>query len=133
MSDLLQALYQQDILDHAKNPRNYGQKLPSDLHIANLNPSCGDNVTLYGFIKDDKLSSLYFQGAGCTLSMAMASKLTEYTVNMPLEEILKLDHKLIQKLLGIELGINRMQCGLLSIQALQKGVQAYLDTKGEKV
>lgn len=118
-------LYKHDLLDHAKNPRNYGLIVQADFCSAQLNPSCGDSVTVCGFVQKGMIQRICFEGSGCVLSLAMASKLTSYVVGMSLKQILQFDDCLVEKLLGLELGINRLQCGLLSVKALQQGVHDF--------
>lgn len=118
-------LYKHELLDHAKNPRNYGLIPQADFCSAQLNPSCGDSVTVCGFVQDDKIIKVSFEGAGCVLSLAMASKLTSYVVAMSIDQVLLLDDCTVEQLLGLELGINRLQCGLLSIKALHQGLREF--------
>lgn len=118
-------LVQQDLIDHAKNPHNYGPLQDADFVKNEHNPLCGDSVVMFGKVQEDILQDTSFEGQGCMLSMAMASKLTERVKGMRLDEIMLLSNDLVEQLLGLELGPNRMQCGMLSIIALQQGVQEY--------
>lgn len=121
-------LYKHDLREHAKNPRNYGLLPDADFCSEQLNPSCGDSVTICGLVRGRVVEKVQFEGAGCILSLAMASKLTEYVVGMDQERIAMLDDSTVELLLGIELGINRLQCGLLSIRALQQGMKSVVNT-----
>ena len=123
----MQNLYEQDILDHYQSPRNFGLFLPSDFISPVYNPSCGDSVTICGLVEQGRISRIAFEGKGCVLSLAMASKLTELVKNKSLDEILLYNEDLVEQLLNMQLGIKRMQCGMLSVQALQKGIKLYLD------
>ena len=121
----MQNLYEQEILDHYQNPRNFGL-LPSFDFISPLyNPSCGDSVTMCGTIEDNIVTALAFEGKGCVLSLAMASKLTLFGQGKTLEELLTCNEDLVEQLLKTQLGIKRMQCGMLPLQALQKGINLY--------
>ncbi len=121
----MQNLYEQEILDHYQNPRNFGL-LPSFDFISPLyNPSCGDSVTMCGTIKDNQLVVVTFEGKGCVLSLAMASMLTGFASGKTIEEILQCNEDLVGQLLKTQLGIKRMQCGMLPLQALQKGLKNY--------
>lgn len=120
-----QYLIQQDLQFHAKNPLNFGLLADLDFVSNQQNPSCGDSVVVGGIVQSGKIEKLCFQGSGCVISMAMASKLTQAVVGMSVDQIEKLDEKLVESLLGLTLGLNRLQCGLLSIIALQKGIIAY--------
>lgn len=118
-------LNQQDLLDHAKHPRNYGLYISCDFLSAEHNPSCGDSIIVCGMITGDQLVDIRFEGKGCILSLAMASKLTEFVKGMKLSDITLLDTEIVAQLLGMELGPNRIQCGMLSVVALRKGLLSY--------
>jgi len=76
MSDL-KSLYQEVILDHSKKPRNYRAMENSDCHAEGYNPLCGDRITLYLRLENDRISDVSFQGSGCAISTSSASLLTE--------------------------------------------------------
>ena len=76
MSDL-ETLYQDVILDHAKRPRNFRQLDSADRHAVGYNPLCGDKVTVYVQLVDDRIADISFKGSGCAISTASASILTE--------------------------------------------------------
>ena len=85
MSDLKQ-LYQEIILDHNKNPRNFG-KIPDPTHKAEgYNPLCGDRYTVYLQVKDGKIVNVGFDGAGCAISKSSASLMTSCLKGSTLEE-----------------------------------------------
>lgn len=121
-------LYKHQLLALAKNPRNYGLVSGADFSSCQINPSCGDSVTVCGFIKDERVSDARFEGSGCVLSLAMASLLTDYVKGMTVDEILNLDEQIVEKLLQISLGINRLQCGMLSVIALRQGLSKYKES-----
>jgi nitrogen fixation NifU-like protein len=123
----IQNLYEQDLLDHSQNPRNFGLFEPYDFISPMYNPSCGDSVTICATVHDHKISKIAFQGKGCVLSVAMASKLTEFVIHKKLKDLLDLDDALVEQLLKMQLGLKRMQCGMLSLIALQKGIKSYLE------
>lgn len=127
----MEKLYQQEILDHYQNPRNYGLLATYDFLSPLYNPSCGDSITMSGVIKEGKISQVRFEGKGCVLSLAMASKLTEFVKNKTTQEVLELDQIIVEQLLGMQLGFKRLQCGMLSVQALQKGIDIFLQNEGK--
>lgn len=73
----LNELYQQVILDHNKRPRNFGELPDADRKAEGHNPLCGDRVTVYLKIKDDAVIDIRFKGAGCAISTASASIMTD--------------------------------------------------------
>jgi SUF system NifU family Fe-S assembly protein len=76
MSDL-RALYQEVILDHSKRPRNFRALEGAAHHAEGYNPLCGDRITIYVKLADDRISDISFQGSGCAISTSSASLLTE--------------------------------------------------------
>ena len=78
MSDDLRELYQEVILDHGRNPRNFREvEEPRRLAHGN-NPLCGDQLTVYLAVDDEgKVADLAFKGRGCAISVASASLMTE--------------------------------------------------------
>jgi nitrogen fixation protein NifU and related proteins len=73
----LRELYQETILEHSRKPRNYGE-LPSANHKAEgFNPLCGDHYTIFLNVKDGKIDEISFHGAGCAISKASASMMTQ--------------------------------------------------------
>jgi nitrogen fixation NifU-like protein len=73
----LQDLYRDVIVDHNRNPRNFGKLEPADAHADGHNPLCGDRLTLYVNLDGERIREAKFEGAGCAISVASASLLTE--------------------------------------------------------
>ena len=73
----LKELYRDVILDHNRRPRNFGRIEPSDSHAEGLNPLCGDRLTVWLRLKDDRIEDIRFEGKGCAISTASASLMTE--------------------------------------------------------
>ena len=69
----LRALYQEVILDHNKNPRNFRIMTDATSVVEGYNPLCGDHYTIYLKLVDDVVSEISFQGSGCAISKASAS------------------------------------------------------------
>jgi len=76
MSDL-RDLYQEVILDHGRHPRNFGALEAANRHAQGHNPLCGDQVTVALVLNEGRVIDVRFQGAGCAISMASASLMTE--------------------------------------------------------
>lgn len=91
MSDL-RDLYQELILDHNKNPRNFKKLEGATRTMEGFNPLCGDRLTLYIEEDGDKLAELAFQGSGCAISKASASLMTSTLKGKTKAEAEKLFH-----------------------------------------
>ena len=77
MSDDLNDLYQEVILDHNRNPRNFRALPDANRRAEGDNPLCGDHFTIFLKLDNDVIRGLSFQGAGCAISKASASLMTE--------------------------------------------------------
>lgn len=90
MSDELEELYQQVILDHSKRPRNRGE-IPGGVHVQGDNPSCGDEIMLsVKFGPAGEVEDIKFTGSGCAISQASASLMTMKLKGRSREEALRL-------------------------------------------
>jgi len=90
MSDELEELYQQVILDHSKRPRNRGE-IPGGVQVQGDNPSCGDEIMLsVKFGPVGEVEDIKFTGSGCAISQASASLMTMKLKGKSREEALRL-------------------------------------------
>lgn len=117
------SIYQERILQHAARPHNFG-RLPSATNKIILdNPLCGDVIQMEVEIEKGVVKNIMFTGKGCAISKASASLLTDSAKNVTVSTLRKWDKTSIIKMLGIELGPNRLKCALLPLEALQKLIQ----------
>jgi nitrogen fixation protein NifU and related proteins len=72
----LDDLYQEQILDHNKSPRNFRVMENANHKAEGFNPLCGDHVTIYVRLQDGRIDDISFQGSGCAISKASASMMT---------------------------------------------------------
>lgn len=115
-------IYQQQILDHYKNPRNFGKPDSCDYEAQATNISCGDEVHVYLTGKEN-LQDMHFEGEGCSICLATASLLTEAFAGMSHQEILDFSEEDLMEILGIELTTSRRKCALLSLAAVKSALQ----------
>lgn len=73
----LKDLYQEVIVDHNRSPRNFGKLEGANRVLEGYNPLCGDRLTLYLNVKDNRIENIAFDGSGCAISVASASLMTE--------------------------------------------------------
>jgi nitrogen fixation NifU-like protein len=100
-TDDLRDLYRELILDHAKKPRHFG-KLDGATHVAEgINPLCGDKLRMYFTVDaDDKIRDARFEGAGCAISVASASLLTETVIGLDTGRALQFFTAMVRRLAG---------------------------------
>jgi len=119
-------MYQENILDHYENPRNFGHILSPDVKAHDSNPLCGDTFDFELKFKDKKVSDVKFSGHGCAISTASASMLSEKLIGMDIEKVKKIEKEDVLELLGIELSHVRIRCALLPLKVIKLGVYDYL-------
>lgn len=122
-------IYKTQLLDHYRSPRNRRLLEQPDFQSEACNPSCGDSVTMYGQVQAAIVTVLTFQGAGCVISQATASLLTEHVLGMKFEAIQAITHERVLDLIGMQLGPTRLKCALLPLDALKQALVMYADTK----
>lgn len=116
-------IYQQELLDHFHSSRYSGTVEHPSLVSAQYNPSCGDAVSLTAQVTDGVISLILFTGKGCVISQASASILCGYVTGRSLQEIEAMPTQQLLDLIKIPLGPTRMKCALLSLYALQQGIE----------
>lgn len=82
----LDSLYQEVILDHYKHPLNKGLSISYDVQVHHINPSCGDEITLNLMAVDGIITSITWDGVGCSISQASVSIASDLLVNKTLIE-----------------------------------------------
>jgi nitrogen fixation NifU-like protein len=117
-------LYRDFILEHYKRPHNHGVLEPHDLHYADSNPTCGDELSMTLRLDDDRtgIADVAFDGRGCAISQASASILTDSLRGMTLDEVRAIDPKGVLDDLGVPIGPARLKCALLGYKVLQGAV-----------
>jgi nitrogen fixation NifU-like protein len=97
MSDL-RDLYQEVILDHSKNPRNFRHIDPANREAKGHNPLCGDQLRIWVLVEDGRIKDVSFEGRGCAISVASASMMTDMLkgrTEAEAEEIFKRFHAVV--------------------------------------
>lgn len=125
-------MYQEELLDHYKNPRNFGTLGNFDIRFHDTNPLCGDEVTITVKIANDKIQDVKFDSSGCAISVAATSKLSEQLKNKSLYEVINLDNQFVLDLVGVPISPIRLKCALLSLKALKKGICVHLGQELEE-
>ncbi len=126
-------LYRDHILDHYKNPRNYGDLEGATHHYHDTNPLCGDEITMFLLVGDDGcINDVHFTGRGCAISQASASLLTEKIKGKTLDEAKAVDKDAVLEDLGITISPARVKCALLSLKTLKGAAWGLTAWPGEE-
>ncbi|MDP9250769.1 MAG: iron-sulfur cluster assembly scaffold protein [Chloroflexota bacterium] len=118
-------LYRDFILEHYRSPHNKGYLDPHDLHFADSNPTCGDEMSMTLRLDESgaEIADVAFDGRGCAISQAAASILTDGLRGLSLDQVKAMDPKQILDDLGVPIGPARLKCALLSYKVLQGAVR----------
>jgi nitrogen fixation NifU-like protein len=120
------------IIEHYKNPQNFGHLENPDIVHEEGNPSCGDQIRIELKIDDNKITDVRFSGKGCAISQAAASILTEEIKGKTLDEVKQFDKQKMLDLLGIEVSAMRLKCALLALKVVKAGIYGIKEWPGEE-
>jgi nitrogen fixation NifU-like protein len=126
------ALYSEVLLDHFRNPRNYGSLPSPDIAYEEFNPLCGDRIRIELKISDNRIAAARFVGDGCAISIAAASMLTELVLGADIDRgdvISSVETQdfasLLLASLKSDIKPTRVKCALLPLEALRSCVKYY--------
>ena len=125
-------LYQEELLDHYRYPRNRGKIDNFNFSSGSYNPSCGDSVILYAIVQNDKITDIKFEGSGCVISQASISMLTAKCKGKDITDLVQISSNDILNMVKISLGPTRLRCALLSYEALKSGIESYKKNAQER-
>lgn len=142
MADL-RDLYQEVILDHSRNPRNFRKLENANKMAEGFNPLCGDQIVIYVKLENQVIEEICFQGSGCAIAKASASLMTDVLKHRTIEEAetfftmfhqmitgseeFELDHKSLGKLIafvGVKEYPVRVKCATLAWHTFRAALQS---------
>lgn len=118
-------MYKEYILSHYKNPSHYGKIDNPSITQQGVNPSCGDEYTVYIETDGKIIQDIKFDGEGCAISQASGSILLEEIIGKELEEVSELDTDDMIDLLGIEVNPMRIKCAVLVQKTVQEAIEEF--------
>ena len=124
-------MYSEKVFEHFRNPRNVGVIEDADGVGTVGNPVCGDLMTMYIKVKDDRIEDIKFQTFGCGAAIATSSMATELAKGKTLEEALKITKQTVADALG-GLPPQKMHCSNLASDALKRAIADYLKKQGRE-
>ncbi len=124
-------MYSDKVMEHFQNPRNVGEIEDADGVGTVGNPTCGDLMTIYIKVKDDKIEDIKFKTFGCGAAIATSSMVTEMAMGKTVDEALKITRNdVADKLEGLP--PVKMHCSNLAADALHAAIDNYREKQGEK-
>jgi len=123
-------MYSEKVLDHFRNPRNVGEIEDADGVGTVGNPICGDMMSIYITVKDDRIDDVKFKTFGCGAAIATTSMTTELAKGKTLDEAMEITRQDVADELG-GLPPVKMHCSNLAADALHEAVKDYRKKKGE--
>jgi nitrogen fixation protein NifU and related proteins len=114
----MDSLYKEIVLDHYKNPHNFGELDPADYTAEDSNPLCGDQVRIDLRVDDGIVTDIKFSGRGCAVSLASTSILTDMVLGQPLDEVRKITRDDLLEEIGIPVSPARLKCATLGLNVL---------------
>ena len=126
-------LYSEVILDHFRNPRNFGSLPSADAVYEDVNPLCGDRIRMELAIRDNRIEAARFVGDGCAISIAAASILTELIAGANIDQGDEvISNQTILSSLESEIKPSRMKCALLPLEVLRASIENYKQLKQKR-
>jgi nitrogen fixation protein NifU and related proteins len=123
-------VYNEKVMEHFMNPRNVGEIENADGIGEVGNPVCGDMMTFYIKVDDNRISDVKYKTFGCGAAIAVSSMVSEMAKGKTLEEAKKITPALVAKELE-GLPKNKYHCSNLGAQALNKAIDNYLEKQGK--
>jgi len=124
-------MYSEKVLDHFKNPRNVGELKDADAEGTVGNPVCGDMMTMYIKVKDDRIEDVKFKTFGCGAAIATSSMTTELAKGKTLDEAMKITRADVAEALD-GLPPVKMHCSNLAADALHEAIKSYKEKSTKK-
>ncbi len=124
-------MYSKTVMDHFRNPRNVGVIEGADGVGEVGNPLCGDMMTIYLQVKNERIADIKFQTFGCGAAIAVSSMLTEMAKGKTINEAKEISNKDVAKALE-GLPKNKLHCSNLGADALHIAIKDYESKKADK-
>jgi nitrogen fixation NifU-like protein len=124
-------VYSEKVMEHFRNPHNVGEIPDADGVGTVGNPVCGDMMTIYIKVKDNRIANIKFKTFGCGAAVATSSMITELAKNKTLEDALKITRQDVADSLG-GLPPVKMHCSNLAADALHEAVKDYQKKEANK-
>jgi len=125
-------MYNEKVIEHFKNPKNVGEIKDADGVGEVGNPVCGDMMTFYIKVENNKLIDIKYKTFGCVAAIAVSSMISEMAIGKTIDEVLEISNKMVAEALG-GLPPNKYHCSNLGADALKAAIEDYKKKRGGNV
>ena len=125
-------MYNEKVIEHFKNPKNVGEIKDADGVGEVGNPVCGDMMTFYIKVENNKLIDIKYKTFGCVAAIAVSSMISEMAIGKTIDEVLEISNKMVAEALG-GLPPNKYHCSNLGADALKAAIVDYKKKRGGNV
>lgn len=125
-------MYNEKVIKHFKNPKNVGEIEDADGVGEVGNPVCGDMMTFYIKVENNKLIDIKYKTFGCVAAIAVSSMISEMAIGKTIDEVLEISNKMVAEALG-GLPPNKYHCSNLGADALKAAIEDYKKKRGGNV
>jgi nitrogen fixation NifU-like protein len=115
-------VYVEEILDHFRNPRNYGELEGADIVAKDVNTLCGDGFQFFIKTENGSIKDVRFKGEGCAISTASASILSDFIKGKNVKDVSDMKSEEMISLLQIPISQARMKCALIPLEIVKSGL-----------
>jgi nitrogen fixation NifU-like protein len=115
--------YNARLLDHSKNPRNFGKLDNPDCSHEESNTLCGDRIRIEARVEDSRIKDIRFDGRGCAISIAAASIMSEILKGKSIEEFKEFEDDHLLEALEAPIKKTRRNCALLGLKVFRSAIE----------
>ena len=124
-------LYAENLIYNYENQTNKGRLDNPTILMHEENISCGDQITVYIRIEDNKVKDIKYEGIGCIISMGSANIVCDYVKDKDLNDIINLNLEDLFKIIGFSPTPSRLHCATLGLRAIKRAILNYLSKDSE--
>ncbi len=125
-------MYQENILEHYKQPHNYGALPEHNVAMREVNPLCGDIIEVQMLVEDNIIKKIHFLGKGCAISQAAVSMLTDEAQGKCVGDALNIEKDDVLDMLGVQISPARLKCAFLGLKVLKLCLYSSMGKKMER-
>jgi len=116
----MEDIYTEVLIDNYKHPKNWGKPEVYDKSVKAVNEICGDELELFGVMKNNRLHTVHYTGSGCAICLGTMSMLSEMVKDLSVEEIKSMPESKILKMINMPETSARKKCATLPLEGIKE-------------